>query len=45
VYMPLVYGKTQHSARGDILKALDFTLTKGDARMLYTDSGRLDSLL
>lgn len=34
VYMPLVYGKTKYSARTDILKALDFTLTKGDAYKL-----------
>lgn len=34
VYMPIVYGKTKHSARADILKALDFTLGKGDAYKL-----------
>lgn len=29
VYMPLVYGKTQFSARSDILKEQGYTLTKG----------------
>lgn len=31
IYMPLVYGQTRHSAQSDILKALYFTLGKGDA--------------
>lgn len=32
--MPLVYGQTEYSAQSDILNALDFTLTKGDAHKL-----------
>lgn len=31
---PWVYGKTKHSATTDILKALDFTLSKGDGYKL-----------
>lgn len=31
IYMPLVYGKTRHSAREDILKALHFALSQGEA--------------
>lgn len=31
IYMPQVYGKTRHSAREDILKALHFALSQGEA--------------
>jgi len=34
VFMPLVYGKTEYSAKTDVFKALDRTLTKSDANKL-----------